>query len=197
MGNALAGMLTKMDFKVCATVSNLDALTETLSAQQVRLILAEASLPGLTPDGIATLVSRAPIAIVGDAKNGSAFLSAGALGLLSPDLDEERFRKSIELLLDGHVVVSGNLVPDGITLTLPEELRKGGALSERELEVVRLVAKGATNREIAEELVVTEHTTKVHLRHILEKLDLRNRQQIAAYAVREGLVDETHTFNPL
>ncbi len=62
------------------------------------------------------------------------------------------------------------------------------ALTDREKGVLRLVAKGATNRDIAEELVITENTVKVHLRNILDKLQLRNRQQAAAYAVQEGLI---------
>ena len=56
--------------------------------------------------------------------------------------------------------------------------------------MLTLVSRGATNREIAESLTIIENTVKVHLRHILEKLDLRNRQQAAAYAVQEGLVKD-------
>jgi DNA-binding NarL/FixJ family response regulator len=63
-------------------------------------------------------------------------------------------------------------------------------ISGREREVLQLVCQGGTNREIAEKLIVSEHTVKVHLRNILNKLNLRNRQQIAAYAVQEGLVTE-------
>jgi DNA-binding NarL/FixJ family response regulator len=63
-------------------------------------------------------------------------------------------------------------------------------VSGREREVLQLVCQGATNREIAERLIVSEHTVKVHLRNILGKLNLRNRQQIAAYAVQEGLVTD-------
>jgi DNA-binding NarL/FixJ family response regulator len=61
-------------------------------------------------------------------------------------------------------------------------------LSDREREVLSLVGKGATNREIAEKLIISEHTVKSHLRSILNKLNLRNRQQAAVYAEREGLI---------
>jgi DNA-binding NarL/FixJ family response regulator len=54
--------------------------------------------------------------------------------------------------------------------------------------VLALIGTGATNREIAEKLIISEHTVKSHLRSILNKLDIRNRQQAAAYAEREGLV---------
>ena len=62
-------------------------------------------------------------------------------------------------------------------------------LTERELEVLRLVAKGLSNREIATELVIAENTVKNHVRNILEKLQLRSRMEAAMYAVREKLVD--------
>jgi len=61
------------------------------------------------------------------------------------------------------------------------------ALTERELDVLRLVAQGASNPQIADHLCITVNTVKVHLHNILEKLQLKNRAQIAAYAVSRGL----------
>jgi DNA-binding NarL/FixJ family response regulator len=68
----------------------------------------------------------------------------------------------------------------------PEELFN--SLSERQREVISLVVDGMTNREIANTLIITENTVKVHLRHILDKLEVRNRQQLAAVAAQRGLV---------
>ena len=62
-------------------------------------------------------------------------------------------------------------------------------LTEREREVLRLVARGMSNKEIAAELVIAENTVKNHVRNILEKLHLRSRTEAAMYAVREKLVD--------
>jgi DNA-binding NarL/FixJ family response regulator len=61
-------------------------------------------------------------------------------------------------------------------------------LTERELEVLRLVARGASNLQIAEELVISVNTVKSHLKNILGKLQLENRTQAAAYALERGLV---------
>ncbi len=61
-------------------------------------------------------------------------------------------------------------------------------LSDREREVLRLIGFGATNHEIAEKLIISEHTVKSHLRSILNKLNIRNRQQAAVYAERQGLI---------
>ncbi len=64
-------------------------------------------------------------------------------------------------------------------------------LTDRETEVLRLVARGMSNKEIAADLVIAENTVKNHVRNILEKLQLRSRMEAALYAVREKLVDAT------
>ncbi len=61
-------------------------------------------------------------------------------------------------------------------------------LTEREVDVLRLVAQGASNARVAEQLFITTNTVKAHLKNILEKLQLQNRTQAAAYAVRNGLL---------
>ena len=60
-------------------------------------------------------------------------------------------------------------------------------LTEREMEILRLVAQGKSNRDMAEELVITEATARTHVSNILSKLHLASRTQAALYALREGL----------
>jgi len=64
-------------------------------------------------------------------------------------------------------------------------------LTERELEVIRLVAQGRSNREIADEFVLSEKTVKTHISHILAKLGLKDRTQLAIHAIRSGLAGDT------
>ncbi|MGB9669317.1 MAG: response regulator [Anaerolineales bacterium] len=72
----------------------------------------------------------------------------------------------------------------------PTPMMKTEELTERELEVLKLVARGASNPEIAQELCITINTVKSHLKNILAKLQLENRTQAATYAIKSGLVSE-------
>ena len=65
-----------------------------------------------------------------------------------------------------------------------------GGLTRREVEVARLVARGKTNREMAEQFVLSERTIETHVQHILTKLGFTSRSEIAAWAVRSGLSDD-------
>ena len=65
-----------------------------------------------------------------------------------------------------------------------------GDLTERELEVVALVAQGRSNREIADEFVISEKTVKTHIGHVLAKLGLKDRTQLAIYALKHGLTGD-------
>ncbi len=81
-------------------------------------------------------------------------------------------------------------------LTRREQQREDDLLSNREKEVLVLVARGMTNREIASELILSENTVRNHLSHILDKLDLSRRSQAAAYAARRGMLDQEPGVGP-
>jgi NarL family two-component system response regulator LiaR len=75
------------------------------------------------------------------------------------------------------------------------EGEKDNALTERESEILRQVARGKTNQEIADELVLSERTVRTHLTNILAKLQLSNRTQAALYALREGIAHLEYTVD--
>ena len=83
------------------------------------------------------------------------------------------------------------LIDEFKQISRPEKGAVGGGLrlTDRELEVLRLVATGMNNREIAKQLVISENTVKNHVRNILEKLQLHSRMEAVMYAVKEKLLD--------
>lgn len=160
----------------------------------IGLLLLDWEVFQSTPDIMNSIIERNPdinIAVLTQsASNDDLFtaFSMGIKGYLSFHLSAHEFVQTISTLQRGDMVVTkdvtGSFLQGGLTKTRRQ--RKDG-LSEREMDVLRYIGGGSTNREIAEKLFVSEHTVKVHLRSILNKLTLRNRQQIAAYAAREGL----------
>jgi two-component system NarL family response regulator len=138
------------------------------------------------------------VAVLTSSEDDDDVLAAGKLGikgylLKNSSLDE--LVRAIEALAQGGAYFSSTMftkvLQEFTHLARRRDLQEAkgiDALTDREKDVLRLVARGATNRDIAEELVITENTVKVHLRNILDKLQLRNRQQAAAYAVQEGLI---------
>ena len=119
-------------------------------------------------------------------------LRAGASGFLLKDAPEEQLVSAIRVIATG-----GSLFAPSVTRRLIEEFSRRAAptpppqldeLTARELEVLRLVARGLTNGEIAATLVVSEHTVKTHVAHLLRKLGLRDRTQAVVAAYESGLV---------
>ena len=116
-------------------------------------------------------------------------IKAGALGYLLKDTSPEQLLQAIHDVYRGE----SSLHPT-IALKLIRELRQpsnlpptNDPLTEREVEVVKLVAQGFTNQEIADTLFISERTVGNHIGSMLSKLHLANRTQVALYALREGL----------
>ena len=128
-------------------------------------------------------------------------LKAGASGFLLKDASREQLTGAVRAVSAGET-----LLAPAITRRLIEDFCSGPApnatgataaaassrLSERELEVVRLVAQGLSNAEIAARLYLSEATVKSHIARILAKLGLRDRVQVAVYAYENGIVRPGH-----
>ncbi len=118
----------------------------------------------------------------------------GASGYLLKDSSIDEVAQAIRVVADGQSLISPSMA-----IKLLDEFKQMSRgdrtasstpkLTERELEVLRLVATGLNNREIAKQLFISENTVKNHVRNILEKLQLHSRMEAVMYAVREKLLD--------
>jgi NarL family two-component system response regulator LiaR len=120
-----------------------------------------------------------------------AAIKAGAQGYLMKDSSPQTILKAIHEVHNGEISLSPR-----IAQKLVHEIQRESdyppteePLTAREMEVIKLIAKGLSNQEIAEKLVISEPTARTHVTNILGKLHLANRTQAALYALREGLAD--------
>ena len=123
-------------------------------------------------------------------------LRAGASGFLLKDVPPEQLVEGIRAVASGDALLAPSVTrrvieefvrrPPSSVRTLPPEL---GELTARELEVLKLIARGLSNAEIATELFVSETTVKTHVAHVLMKLTLRDRVQAVVLAYESGLVE--------
>jgi DNA-binding NarL/FixJ family response regulator len=121
-------------------------------------------------------------------------LRAGASGFLLKDVRPDELVRAIRVIADGETLLAPSVIhrlldtfADG-TLPQPEGTMRLATLTETEVKVLTLVGGGLSNQEIAEQLSVADTTVRTHLRHIMEKLRLRDRVQAVVFAYDAGLV---------
>lgn len=123
-------------------------------------------------------------------------LEAGARGYLTKDAAAQQIQQAIRTVHGGEA-----LLDPAVQLRLIRALPSGGqsskrepilpdGLTPREVEVLGLIARGLTNREIAEQLVVSDATVKTHINNIFSKAGLRDRAQAVVYAIKHGLAED-------
>ena len=163
------------------------------------LVLMDVRMPGMSgveaTAAIAAVRPDMPIVMLTvseDEEDLFAAIQAGARGYLLKDLEARQLRAMIETASRGEAAITpataARIIRHLSTLA-PTDGSALGQLTVRELEVLRLVTAGRRNKEIAADLGISENTAKYHLRNILEKLHAESRTELAALAVREGLVE--------
>ncbi len=121
-------------------------------------------------------------------------VKAGATGYLLKEISIEEVANAIRAVMSGQSLISPSMASKLLSEfnNLAKQAQQkvmAPRLTDRELQVLKLVAKGLSNREVAEELFISENTVKNHVRNILEKLQLHSRMEAVMYAVRERLLD--------
>ena len=125
-------------------------------------------------------------------------LKAGAMGYLLKEISIEEAATAIRAVHGGQSLISPSMASKLLTefasmikKTDDRQQVPTPRLTDREMEVLKLVAKGLNNRDIAKQLFISENTVKNHIRNILEKLQLHSRMEAVVYAVREKLLEIT------
>jgi NarL family two-component system response regulator LiaR len=116
-------------------------------------------------------------------------VKAGAAGYLLKDVEPAELAAAIRAVTRGEALLHPTVAAKVVQELAARERSPAAELTERELEVLRLLARGLSNKAIALELQVSEKTVKTHVSNILAKLHLADRTQAALFAVRERLVD--------
>jgi len=192
-------------FEVAGEAGDIGEALRCVERSKPDLILLDNHLPGvLGVDGIATLKDAAPgtrilmLTVSENEDDLAAALQAGADGYLLKTVELDRLSESIIKVLDGESVVSPEMMTKLVAAfrskaplsvageapapALPDD-SVIALLSAREREVLALIARGDSNKVIARKLDIAETTVKIHVQHILRKLQLTSRVQAAVYAV--------------
>lgn len=178
------------DLQVVGTASSGEELLDHLAAWRPDVVIQDLLMPGGI-DGLETtrrVLARAPdvrvvalTASTDDARMMGA-LRVGATGYVRKDAEPETLLAAVRAVAAGRTYIDpsiGRLVPRG---------EDGDELTSRERDVLRQIALGRSNREIAIALHVSDETVKTHVAHVLAKLEVENRAQAAVQALRRGLV---------
>ncbi len=195
------------DMEVVAEASSGEECLDQLPSVAVDVILMDVMMEGLGGVEACRLVKergqRPRVLMLTSSSDEQAVLSslvAGANGYLLKNVGRDELLRSIRAANDGQTTLDQNvtaLVTKQL-MSLSQGQGESGLsgqleenpLSEREMDVIGLIAQGKTNKEIAAELIIAEKTARNHVSRILTKLGLTRRSQAAAWAIKAGLYDE-------
>lgn len=177
------------DIEVVAEVGSGEAALEAYRIHQPSLVMMDLRLPGMSgTECTAALIREFPDACILIVSTHSGeeeiyrAMQAGARGYVVKSIVRE------ELLRAVREVHGGGRYLDPIVASQLAKRQSHRSLSTREVDVLRLVAKGFGNRDIAGALNIAEVTVKLHVSHVLEKLDVKDRTQAATVALRRGII---------
>ncbi len=198
--DGLRSLLQAQGVDVAGEAHNGQQVIELARVHRPDIVLMDLAMPGL--DGLSAtrlLSAELPevkvVVVTASEEDADLFdaIKSGAQGYILKNLEADQFFDLLAEVVRGEPALTPGLARKLLTeFARPEssrEERSRPALTDREMEVLELLVQGVTStRKLAEELMVTEHTVKYHLRNILSKLHLQNRAQVVAYALHHGLV---------
>lgn len=194
--NGIASLLISHGHEVVAEANDGREAIELVETSNPELILMDIQMPGMGGLEATRLIkakhpeSKIVMLTVSDDENDLfEAVKSGAHGYLLKDLEAQEFFEALDAIERGEAVIptrlAGNLLAE-FRSSSQRQTESIDSLSPREKEVLDLVSQGLTNKEVAGNLYISENTVKYHMKNILDKLHLRNRSQVIAWAARRG-----------
>lgn len=193
----LKAMLTlEPDLQVVGTADNGETSIEQVAALQPDVVLMDVRMPVMDGREATRIICQQypqtkvlVLSTFDDDRYVAQSIRAGAKGYLLKDMPSQELAQAIRFVHSGYTQLGPGLmeklmanVPDLETVTSKPVQKELTELTPREQDVLSLIGQGLTNREIAQQLYITEGTVKTHVTHLLNRLNLRNRSQMAIYA---------------
>ena len=196
----IEGLFPGAEIIQAATAAEAIAAAEKIKG--IRLILVDLMLPddnGFDLLGkLVTMLPDTPVAVISATENLTAMTrayKAGAKGYIVKSATAEKLRHVLPLILSGEAYIPAAAMAALLNPAVPDSANNMGglpsgatALTRRQLQILKLMAQGMQNKDIATELDTLEGTVKVHVRNILQKLGVNNRTHAVVKAIRTGLV---------
>ena len=201
MRKGLRSLLEKIeDFEVVAEAQNGRTTVHLAQELEPDIVIMDISMPDLNGiDATLQIIEKCPksrvigLSIHSDRRFVTQMLKAGASGYLLKDCAFEELEDAIRKAHDGQMYLSpkvaGTVVKDYVSRVSKSEASVYTLLSEREREVLQLLAEGKSTKEIAASLFVSVKTIETHRQNIMKKLGIYNIPDLVKYAIREGLID--------
>jgi len=185
------------NFKVlCEAVDGNDCIDK-LRMYPIDIILLDINMP--SKNGIETMQfikkKRIPVKVIiltghGDINNMVELMNLGVKGYLLKDSDIEELLTAIKTVDEGKQYIMPKLIPmfNKYLLTQDEDRNMIASLTNREMELLKAIAQGMSNRDIAESMDISERTVKNHISHIFKKINVEDRTQAAVFAIKNDII---------
>ena len=199
--DGIISLLEAAGFEVVGQVGDGQAAVEAVLRLRPDLVLMDITMPRMSGlEALRAIKRMSPetqvvmLTVSDDDADLFEAIKSGASGYLLKSLNAEEFLTMLDGLQRGEAAMTRKTTArliQGLTSSPSRSQQSGPAprLTKREIELLRLVAEGMSNKAIAHALSVSENTVKYHMKNILQKLDAQNRTEAVTHAIRAGLLD--------